>query len=81
MSAITKQITNMVDLLPEAEQNLAYEFVKRMVLAWDPDYTKVTPDERSRIDRSLEELKNGQGVSFMSAEEMAVHFGVSLEDD
>lgn len=34
------------------------EFVKRLVLARDPDFTKLTPEERSR----LEEAENGEYV-------------------
>lgn len=26
------------------------EFIKRLVLAWDPDFTKVTPEEAAQID-------------------------------
>ena len=33
MSVISKQIIDMIDMLPESEQKLAFEFVKRMVLA------------------------------------------------
>ena len=50
MSPMTKQITDMVDMLPEQEQSLAFEFIKRLVLAWDPDFTKVTSEERRQID-------------------------------
>ncbi len=32
--------------------------VERLVLAWDPDFTKLTPEERSR----LEEAENGEYV-------------------
>jgi len=53
MTTTTKEITEMVALLPETEQNLAYEFVKRMVLAWDPDFTKLTPNEKKELERSL----------------------------
>ena len=35
----------MLEMLPETEQDFALEFVKRLVLAWDPDYTKLTPSE------------------------------------
>jgi len=30
----------------------ANEFVKRLVLAWDPDFTKVTPDEARQLDEA-----------------------------
>ena len=46
---------SMLELLPD----FAYEFVKRLVLAWDPDYTKLTPEERSR----LEAAEQGEYIS------------------
>ena len=52
MSAIQKEINTMLDCLPDEEQRLAYEFIKRLVLAWDPDFTKVTPEERERIEKA-----------------------------
>lgn len=50
MSPRTQQIVKMYEMLPEQEQELAYETIKRFVLAWDPDFTKVTSDEHKRID-------------------------------
>lgn len=35
MPQIANEIANMVDMLPEQEQLLAFELIKRMVLAWD----------------------------------------------
>lgn len=49
MSTKAMDIAKMIDMLPESEQNFAHEFVKRLVLAWDPDFTKVTPDEAEQI--------------------------------
>jgi len=43
MAPLAQQIANMVDMLPETDQALAFELVKKLVLAWDPDYTKLTP--------------------------------------
>lgn len=54
MSPVTKEITAMLDMLPESEQELAYEFVKRLVRAWDSDFTKVTDAERERINHAEE---------------------------
>ena len=42
----------MLDMLPEKEQNFAYELMKKLVLAWDPDFTKLTPDEKKRLERN-----------------------------
>ncbi len=36
---------------------------KRLVLAWDPDYTKVTPGEKARMDIAEKELENGEYVT------------------
>lgn len=52
MSPRTQQIVKMYEMLPEQEQELAYEIIKRFVLAWDPDFTKVTSDERKQIDNA-----------------------------
>lgn len=49
MAPKAQEIARMVDMLPEQEQNLAFELVKRMVLAWDPDFTKVTAEEAAGI--------------------------------
>jgi hypothetical protein len=60
MVQITQEIISMVDMLPEEEQNLAYEFIKRLVIAWDPDYTKTTPAERNAIRQGELEIENGE---------------------
>ncbi len=52
MSPKTQQMVELYEMLPEQEQELAFETVKRFVLAWDPDFTKVTPDERLKINEA-----------------------------
>lgn len=49
MSDIAMNAARMLNLLPEEDQNFALEFIKKLVQAWDPDYTKVTADEAARI--------------------------------
>ena len=49
MQNVAVDIKNMVEILPQDDQKLAYEMVKKMVLAWDPDFTKVTPAEAEEI--------------------------------
>ena len=63
MSTVTKEIANMVDMLPENEKNLAYELVKRIVLAWDNDYTRLTPSERKRLEESEMDFINNETIS------------------
>ena len=60
MSERTKEMFQLVDMLPESEQNFINEMIKRVFLAWDHDFTKVTDDERQRISQAEQELKNGE---------------------
>ena len=49
MSNVAMDAARLLDMLPEADKNFAYEFIKKLVLAWDPDFTKVTSEEASKI--------------------------------
>lgn len=62
MSPVSKQIVDMIDMLPEQEQKLAFEFIKRMVLAWDSDFTKLTPFEREQLTKADNEILKGETV-------------------
>ena len=44
----------MMDMLPEEDRDLAFELIKKLVKAWDPDFTKVTPEEARRIQEAEE---------------------------
>ena len=63
MAPIAQQIADMVDMLPEKDQALAFELVKKLVLAWDPDFSKVTPAEKAEIDKAAAELEAGEYVT------------------
>ncbi len=52
MSAQVQEIMEMLNMLPEQEQELALELVKRIVLAWDPDYTRLTPTESAALQEA-----------------------------
>lgn len=54
MSSTAINIAKMVDMLPESEQLFAQEFMRRLVLAWDPDFTKTTPEEAAQIKAAEE---------------------------
>ena len=49
MSELAINAAKMIDLLPEQDREFAYEFIKKLVLAWDPDYTKLTQDEEASM--------------------------------
>lgn len=53
MSTATKEAIDLMEILPESEQNFALEFIKKLVLAWDPDFTKLTPKERASLEEAL----------------------------
>lgn len=57
MSDKTIQIAEMVDMLPEQDQSLAYELIKKLVLAWDPDFTKLTASEHKRLEEAEEDTE------------------------
>lgn len=54
MSGTVKEAISLMNILPENDQVFALEFIKKLVLAWDPDFTKVTETER----KDLEEVEN-----------------------
>ena len=63
MSAITKEAINLMEILPESEQNFALEFIKKLVLAWDPDFTKLTLTEKKELEDADSEIRNGETFS------------------
>ena len=62
MTATTQEICEMVELLPESEQELARELIRRMVLAWDPDFVKVTAGEMRGIEEGMRQIEDGEYV-------------------
>ena len=52
MTKMIEQTVSMLEMLPSQEQNFAFEFVKRLVLAWDTDCTKLTPSEREKLEKA-----------------------------
>ena len=55
MSTATKEAIDLMEILPESEQNFALEFIKKLVIAWDPDFTKLTPAERASLEEAIED--------------------------
>lgn len=59
---ISQQIAEMVDMLPDTDQALALELVKKLVLAWDPDFVKITPAEKAELEQAEREFAAGEYV-------------------
>lgn len=70
MSETAMKIAQTFDMLPEAEQKLAFELLKTLVRNWDPDFTKLTPEEAMLLDEvekdaetfSLEDVMKELGI-------------------
>ena len=63
MSAATKEAIILMEILPESDQNFALEFIKKLVLAWDPDYTKVTHVERKALEEAEKDIAENGTIS------------------
>lgn len=53
MSEMALKVARMIDLLPVEDQTLAAELVKKLVLAWDPDFTRLTPAEEEALSEAM----------------------------
>lgn len=62
MSELAMKTAKMLDMLPAGEQELAYEMLKRFVLAWDPDFTRLTPAEAEAVREAEAEIARGETV-------------------
>ena len=62
MTNIAEKVAAMVDMLPDSEKLFALEFVKRLVLAWDPDFTKDTPAESAAQAAAMDDYQHGDVV-------------------
>ena len=62
MSNNTKQLINLFEILPENDQNMLLELTKKMLLAYDPEYTKLLPNEKKDIEGALLDFENGVNI-------------------
>lgn len=63
MSIMAEKAANMVEMLPANEQVFAVEMLKRIVRAWDPDFTKLTPAEAAAVEEAERQIANGEYVA------------------
>jgi len=52
MSEIAMNAAHMIDMLPDQDKYLAYELIKKLVQAWDPDFTKLTSEEAKQLEEA-----------------------------
>jgi hypothetical protein len=63
MTSVTKKIIDMLDMLPEKEQEFACEVLRKLFLEWYPFFQKITPAEALRISEAKKEFEYGQIIS------------------
>ncbi|MBE6700744.1 MAG: hypothetical protein E7582_02505 [Ruminococcaceae bacterium] len=62
MSNNTKQLINLYEILPETDQKMLLELTKKLLLAYDPDYTKLLPSEKEDVEGAILDFKNGVNI-------------------
>ncbi len=62
MTQAIQESVKMLEMLPESEQEFASQFIKRLVLAWDTDFTKLTPEERKQLEAAEQRVDSGEYV-------------------
>lgn len=63
MSTATREAVELLEILPKSEQDFALAFIKKLVLAWDPDFTKVTSAERAELEKIERDMQENGTVS------------------
>lgn len=63
LKATTLQTAELLDILPEEDISIVNALVKKLVIAWDPNFTKVTAKEKEILEKSDTEMKNGDFIS------------------
>lgn len=47
----------------DEDASIVNALIKKLVVAWDPDFTKVTAKEKELLEKSDSEMKDGDFVS------------------
>lgn len=63
LKATTLQTAELLDILPDEDISIVNALIKKLVIAWDPDFTKLTARERELLEKSDSEMKNGDFIS------------------
>ena len=60
MTTATREVAQMLEMLPRAEQEFACEVMRKLIRAWDPDFTKLTPAEAAELRLAHEQVARGE---------------------
>ena len=62
LKAKTLETAELLDNLPEEDISMVNTLTKKLVIAWDPNFTKVTAKEKELLEKTDEEMKNGEYI-------------------
>ena len=60
MSTLTAQTVDLIQMLPDEELKTVNSLLKMLVRSWDPDFTKVTMEEKERLESIEKSMENGE---------------------
>ena len=63
MSTVIANTIEIMNVLPIEDQEFLYSMAKKLIRAWDPDFTKLTPSEAKELKQIITEMDNGEYVS------------------
>lgn len=64
MDISREQFIDFVDALPADDRAMVYHLVKRLVVAWDADYTRLTPQEAKKL------MENKDNSDYIASEDI-----------
>ena len=62
MTANEQEMLRLYNFLPKVDRDFALAFMKKLVLAWDPDFTKLTPLERRDLEEARADFENSKAM-------------------
>lgn len=63
LKATSLKTAELLDILPDEDIAKVNALIKKLVIEWDPDFTKVTAKERELLEKSNSEMEKGDFVS------------------
>lgn len=63
LKTTTLQTAELLDILPDEDVRMVNALIKKLIIAWDPDFTKVTAKEKELLEKADAEMKRGEYVS------------------
>ena len=62
MTQVVQESVKMLEMLPESEQEFASQFIMRLVIDWDPDFARLTPEERKQLEAAEQRVDSGEYI-------------------